>query len=67
TTERLGKTRLPKAAYEQPDGTPIAFDRDYLGVKRGEHPTPGPFEIVKESGKDNIIKVWKKNLGAVKK
>jgi hypothetical protein len=56
TSERLGSAKLPKAAYEHPDGTPIVFDKDYLGVKRGEHPTPGPFEILKEG--DNIIKVW---------
>jgi hypothetical protein len=56
TTGRLGKAKLPKAAYEQPDGTPIVFDQDYSGIKRGEHPAPGPFEQLKET--DNIIKVW---------
>jgi hypothetical protein len=56
TTERLGKAKLPKAAYEQPDGTPIVFDRDYLGVKRTGKPSPGPFEQLKDG--DNIIKVW---------
>jgi hypothetical protein len=56
TTERLGKAKFPKAAYEQPDGTPIVFDKDYLGVKRGEQPAPGPFERLKDG--DNIIKVW---------
>jgi hypothetical protein len=56
TTERLGKAKLPKAAYEQPDGTPIIFDKDYFNIKRDEHPVPGPFEQLKDG--DNIIKVW---------
>ncbi|MDR2437858.1 MAG: right-handed parallel beta-helix repeat-containing protein [Planctomycetaceae bacterium] len=56
TTERLGKAKFPKAAYEQPDGTPIVFEKDYLDVKRTEHPTPGPFEQLKEG--NNQIKVW---------
>jgi hypothetical protein len=56
TTERLGKAKFPKAAYEQPDGTPIVFDKDYLGVKRKEQPAPGPFEQLKDG--ENIIKVW---------
>jgi hypothetical protein len=56
TTERLGKAKFPKAAYENPDGTPIVFDRDYPGVKRKEHPVPGPFERLKEG--DYTIRVW---------
>jgi hypothetical protein len=35
---------------------PIVFDKDYIGVKRAEHPAPGPFEQLNEG--DNIIKVW---------
>ncbi|GAP72683.1 hypothetical protein SAMD00024442_4_30 [Candidatus Symbiothrix dinenymphae] len=48
TTERLGKAKLPRQAYEQPDGTPITIDRDYLGNARNAHPQPGPFEAVKD-------------------
>jgi hypothetical protein len=55
-TGRLGKAKFPKAAYEQPDGMPIVFEKDYLGVKRTAHPTPGPFEQLKDGA--NIIKVW---------
>ncbi len=29
--------------FEAPDGSPIAFDRDYLGNTRGSSPLPGPF------------------------
>ncbi|MDR1668220.1 MAG: hypothetical protein LBS03_11120, partial [Bacteroidales bacterium] len=56
TTGRLGKAKMPKAAYENPDGTPIVFDNDYSGVKRSGRPTPGPFEQLKDGA--NIIKVW---------
>lgn len=48
TTERLGKAKLPRQAYEQPDGTPITIDTDYLGYPRRTHPQPGPFEAVKD-------------------
>jgi hypothetical protein len=47
TTERLGKAKLPKQTYEQPDENPIVIDRDYLGYIRPERPSPGPFEQVK--------------------
>jgi hypothetical protein len=56
TTERLGKAKMPKEAYEQPDGNPIAIDHDYNGIKRPEHPAPGPFEQLKEGV--NRVKVW---------
>ncbi len=56
STERLGKAKLPKQAYELPDGAPIVIDSDYFGKKRSDNPTPGPFEI----GKDGRVrlKVW---------
>jgi len=57
TTARLGKAKFPKQAYEQPCGTPIIFDYDFLGIKRSEHPTPGPFEFQKE-GKTRLT-IWK--------
>jgi len=56
TTERLGKAKLPKQVYEHPCGNPITISTDYLGVKRTEHPTPGPFELTKE-GKTRL-KIW---------
>ena len=48
STDRLGKAKLPKQSYEQPDGKPIVFDTDYFGRQRSEHPMPGPFEEVKD-------------------
>jgi hypothetical protein len=56
TTERLGKAKFPKQAYEHPDGTPIIFDTDYLGNLRTSHPRQGPFEAIKEG--NSRIKVW---------
>lgn len=52
-TQRLQKAKLPKQAFEQPDGTAICIDTDYLGNKRAANPCPGPFEWV--AGR---TKVW---------
>ncbi len=46
STELLGMAFEPEERFENPDGTPILFDRDYLGEHRGVSPTPGPFEKV---------------------
>lgn len=42
-TETLGKAFEPSQSYENPDGTPILFDRDYFGQQRGDSILPGPF------------------------
>ena len=42
-TQVLGKAFEPEESYENPDGTPITFDRDYLGNHRGADVLPGPF------------------------
>ena len=42
-TSTLGKAFEPEQQYENPDGTPITFDDDYLGNKRGINIIPGPF------------------------
>jgi hypothetical protein len=57
TTELLGKAKMPKEAFENPDGTPLKIDTDYLGNKRSEsNPSAGPFE---NPGKGLLkIKVW---------
>lgn len=47
-TDRLGKAKLPRQKFENPDGTPLIIDTDYFGNKRGNNPTPGPFETVKD-------------------
>ena len=55
-TERLGKAKFPKQAYEHPDGSPIVINRDYFGQTRGERPAPGPFEQAKSG--EIRLKVW---------
>ncbi|MBT9778471.1 hypothetical protein GPL15_18390 [Clostridium sp. MCC353] len=52
STEVLGEAFEPEQKFENPDGSPIFFDRDYWGEKRSVNPTPGPFE--KELGKSLI-------------
>ena len=42
-TQVLGKAFEPEESYENPAGTPITFDRDYLGNHRGAGVLPGPF------------------------
>jgi hypothetical protein len=45
TTDVLGKAFVPQLPYENPDGSPLAVDRDFLGRPRDRaRPTPGPFE-----------------------
>lgn len=56
TTGRLGKAKLPRQAYEQPDGSSIEIATDYLGNARGSQPKPGPLESVKEG--EIKVKVW---------
>ena len=57
TTELLGKAKIPKEAFENPDGTPLKIDTDYLGKKRSElNPSVGPFE---NQGRSIVkLKVW---------
>ena len=43
-TEVLGIAFEPEQRFENPDGSPIMFDTDYFGRKRGIHPVAGPFE-----------------------
>ncbi|MDT8302138.1 MAG: right-handed parallel beta-helix repeat-containing protein [Sedimentisphaerales bacterium] len=57
TTSLLGRAKIPNAAYENPDGTPLKIDTDYFGKKRSDaHPSAGPFENPGE-GKF-ALKVW---------
>lgn len=54
TTEKLGIVRIPEAAFEQPDGSPLALDSDLAGASRGDRPVSGPLQEVKP-GRN---KVW---------
>ena len=42
-TETLGLAFEPEQRFENPDETPIAFDEDYFGKRRGDTILPGPF------------------------
>lgn len=56
-TAILGRAKIPKAAFDNPDGTPLTMDTDYFGAKRSEkNPSVGPFE---NPGKGELkLKVW---------
>jgi len=56
TTNLLGLAAVSKAAYENPDGTPLTVDTDYFGKKRDAQPSPGPFENPGEG--QLTLKVW---------
>ena len=57
TTELLGRAATPNLPYENPDGSSLTIDTDYLGNKRNaSNPSAGPFESP-EVGKLNL-KVW---------
>lgn len=53
TSDTLGKAFEPEQRYENPDGTSIVFDLDYLDEKREDQIIPGPF-----SKKDNIKVIY---------
>ena len=48
STQLLGEAFEPEQLFENPDGTPIVFDRDYWDDKRGVAPVSGPFEASPE-------------------
>ena len=44
STELLGEAFQPEQLFENPDGSPIFFNKDFFGNHRGVNPLPGPFE-----------------------
>lgn len=44
STALLGEAFEPEQPFENPDGSPIFFNRDFFGVHRTVNPLPGPFE-----------------------
>ncbi|MDF7822682.1 alpha-L-fucosidase [Pontiellaceae bacterium B12227] len=58
TTKRLGKARVPDAAFTNPDGTTLSINADYYGKKREPNPSAGPFQ---NTGSGTLkLKVWPK-------
>ena len=56
-TSMLGMPRICEEAFENPDGTPITVDQDYLGKKRSKTaPFVGPFEELRQG--EQVNKVW---------
>ena len=56
TTSLLGEARVPGLRYENPDGSSLKIDTDYLGKKRSKSkPCAGPFENV---GAKPFVTVW---------
>lgn len=49
STDLLGMAFEPEQKFESPDGSPILFDRDYLGARRDIFPLPGPFSNEKNA------------------
>ena len=57
TTELLGKAKIPRLPYENPDGSALKINTDYFGKRRSAaNPTPGPFENPGEGALK--LKVW---------
>jgi len=57
STADLGETRVSEAFFENPDGSDITLDRDYLGQLRTEADNPaGPFAGLKPGR--NRLCVW---------
>jgi len=52
TSDTLGKAFEPEQRFENPDGTSITFDRDFLGNHRGPGALPGPFA---EGGEEFVL------------
>jgi hypothetical protein len=53
----LGKAAIPKARFDNPDGSPLTIDIDYLGNKRSDDTNfAGPISNL-ETGKI-VLKVW---------
>ena len=44
STETLGEAFEPEQKFENPDGTPIVFNKDYFGRHRNINPRAGPFD-----------------------
>ncbi len=51
TSDILGYAFQPEQRFEDPDGSAITFDQDYLGAHRGISAIPGPFASAEEAKK----------------
>ena len=51
TSDTLGEAFEPEERFENPDGTDISFDSDYLGSHRGLDVLPGPFATAADAAR----------------
>ena len=57
TTEFLGKAKIPKGGFENPDGTSLIINKDYSGNALSDgNITAGPFSDLKPGS--TVLKVW---------
>ena len=57
-TDMLGKTYYSNGYFENPDGTKLAIDKDFLGYPRSlERPSAGPFENI-GPGRNEFV-IWR--------
>ncbi len=54
-TSTLGEAFEPEQKFEAPDGSPILFDRDFFGKRRGTAVIPGPFSCGDEVGNELFL------------
>jgi hypothetical protein len=59
TTKTLKRVRVANADFENPNGSEVILDIDYLGEKRGEKIGVGPIAALRQG--ENRIKVWRFN------
>jgi len=56
-TETLGKAKIPRSRFDNPDGSPMIINKDFSGNNRNnQNNLPGPF--VNLTGGEQIIRVW---------
>lgn len=56
STQSLGRVRIVDADFENPDGTPLTFESDYLDTSVKDKSVSGPLSCLR-AGK-NRIKIW---------
>lgn len=57
STQTLGKSKITKAALDNPNSSEIIFDVDYFGVKRSnDNRIAGPFSNL--SIENGPLKIW---------
>lgn len=56
STSSLPRVRIVDAEFENPDGSELLLDTDYLDKPKGMHSVPGPISLLKKG--ENYIKVW---------